>query len=90
MPDMTTTMELAKRRYSAELAAYTLEQWRIARQALLATQHPRTSPSSPHEDDAEDDDEKDTPLGREAVPARVKSRDYGAASARVSAVNGAS
>ena len=33
---MTDAIETAKRRYSSELAAYTLEQWRIAHQKMKA------------------------------------------------------
>lgn len=35
---MSDSIEIAKRRYSEELAAYTLEQWRLARTALEATE----------------------------------------------------
>lgn len=36
---MPTQVDLAKRRYSQELAAYTLEQWRIARRQQEASRN---------------------------------------------------
>jgi len=38
---MTEAVDNAKRRYSQDLAAYTLEQWRIARRQLLDAQAAR-------------------------------------------------
>ena len=40
---MSTQLELAKRKYSQELAAYTFEQWRIARQQREAARNSNSS-----------------------------------------------
>jgi len=93
---MTESMEVAKRRYSEELAAYTLEQWRMARRAVFAAQpngdSKRTDvPESSSERRTErrrrsgDDDESDS--ASEAV-ANMKIHDY-AEGAKGKAVNGA-
>lgn len=52
-PMTAATIELAKRRYSAELAAYTHTQWRMACAALEAAQNSRVS--TLHVDDGEDE-----------------------------------
>ena len=50
---MSDAVEVAKRRYSSELAAYTFEQWRIAHQKMQAaaakgeSEGGRKSPSAP-------------------------------------------
>jgi len=87
---MAAQIEIAKRRYSSELAAYTFEQWRAARreyrrtQANTADRKDGRGASDPRDHDDEDSDSDDEPAVRQHPT--VKAADY-ATSAPV-AVNG--
>lgn len=80
---MAHSIELAKRRYSQELAAYTLEQWNIARRALESAGS--AGDSEQNADTPQRHTEGSTTESQDGAP--VKSNDFAARSSKPTANN---